>query len=142
MIETVTMCIGTGCMLRDDCAFHNEMLRYKVTDPGQPLYIDASECLARRNNLYIKGTRVFSRRTFSPEHRAKLSEASKKPVIARHISGDTERFNSLNEASEYCGVSINSISNILMGNSQTTRNGWTFEYDKTAAWRKQKGGRS
>lgn len=59
MIETVTMCMGTGCMLADDCTFYHEMLRYKVADPGQPLYIDASECVARRNNLYLKGTRVF-----------------------------------------------------------------------------------
>lgn len=64
MIETITMCMGTGCMLADDCAFYHEMLRHKVSDPGQPLYIDASECVARRNNLYLKDTRVFSRRTY------------------------------------------------------------------------------
>lgn len=140
MIETVTMCKGTGCGDRADCAFHHEMLRYKAADPGRPLYIDPAECVALGHNLYLKGERVFSRRTHSPEHRAKLSEANKRPVIARHISGETERLDSIMDASEYCGVSISTIWCILQGTVERSRNGWTFEYDKTARRRKEKGG--
>ena len=139
MIETVTMCKGTGCGWAD-CAFHHELLRHKATDPGRPLYIDSAECVALGHNLYLKGERVFSRRTHSPEHRAKLGEASKKPVIARHISGETERFDSIMDASGYCGVSRGTIWCILQGTTKCSRNGWTFDYDKTASCRKKEGG--